>query len=123
MIWAAAPAEKDANMRLYEFDEASVKISKIVALANQLKTDLESGKISPGYTVDNLLRYFYMYDVILDRKDLYSMIQTPPMREVISNIQGDEVIFKGQQGTSDEDLPADKSKEVVAKMAKSALNK
>jgi hypothetical protein len=111
-------------MRLFEFDTAKVTVSKIVTLANQLKNDLETGKITPEFTVDELLDYFYMYDVILDRRDLYSMIQTLPMQDVISNIQGDQVIFKGQeQPDSDIDMPADKSKDVVAQMAKSALKK
>lgn len=109
-------------MRLYEFDEAGAKIARIVALANQLKKDVDTGKVTPDFTVDDLLQYFYAYDVILDKRDLYSMIQTPPMKEVIANIQGDQVVFKGHQSEPDE-MPNDKNKEVVAKMAKSAMKK
>ena len=108
-------------MRLYEFDGKldSAKVSKIVALTNQLKTDLDNGEIGPDFTTDHLLKYFRMYDVVLDKTDLYNMIKVPPLRDVITNIQGDKVVFKGQDDGSE--APEDENKSVVAQMAKKAL--
>ena len=42
-------------MFLFEFDQDSALVSKIVALTNQLEQDLEDGKIGNDYTVDQLL--------------------------------------------------------------------
>lgn len=107
-------------MRLYEFDRDldSAKITKIVALTNQLKNDLDSGEIGEGFTTDVLLDYFRKYDVVLDKTDLYNMIKVPPLNTVISNIQGDKVVFKGQ--ASDNEAPEDENKKVIAQMAKKA---
>lgn len=103
-------------MRLYEFDDTKPIVTKIVAATDQLKKDVDSGK-AKDWKLDQLLDYFQRYDVILDPKDLYNMIKKDPLKQVISNIQGQDVVFKGQQQPT---APADQNKEVVAKMADQA---
>lgn len=106
-------------MRLYEFDENSATVSKIVALTNQLEQDLEDGEIPTEYSLDDLIDYFREYDVILDAEDLYNMIKQPPLNALIQNIQGDKVVFKGQSTTATP--PEDENKKVVSQMAKNAM--
>lgn len=74
------------------------------------------------FTVDDILEYFQTYDVILDREDLYNMIKVPPLKNVIDNIQGDTVIFKGQESEATE-MPDDPEaeKKTVKQMAKRAM--
>jgi len=110
-------------MFLFEFDQDSALVSKIVALTNQLEQDLEDGRIGTDYTVDQLLDYFQNYDVILDVQDLYNMIKVPPLKTVIKNIQGDKVVFVGQEETKKKyDTSAGDDKKTVAAMAKRAMN-
>jgi hypothetical protein len=106
-------------MRLYEFDENSATVSKIVALTNQLEQDLEDGEIPTEYSLDDLIDYFREYDVILDAQDLYNMIKQPPLNSLIQNIQGDKVVFKGQSTTATP--PEDENQKVVSQMAKNAM--
>ncbi len=109
-------------MFLFEFDQDSALVSKIVALTNQLEQDLEDGRIGTDYTVDQLLDYFQNYDVILDVQDLYNMIKVPPLKTVIKNIQGDKVVFVGQEESSPKyDAPEGDDKKTVAAMAKRAM--
>ena len=109
-------------MFLFEFDQDSALVSKIVTLTSQLEQDLEDGRIKPGYTVDQLLDYFQKYDVILDVNDLYNMIKVPPLKTVIKNIQGDEVVFVGQEESKKTyDAPESDDKKTVAQMAKRAM--
>lgn len=110
-------------MRFFEFanDEAPL-VAKIVTVTDQLKSDLNNGKIKGPWTVDQLLDYYQKYDVVLDKNNLYTMIQTDPLKGVISNIEGDQVIFKGMQGMpATSSPPPEKSKDVVSKMAQHAL--
>jgi hypothetical protein len=72
-------------------------------------------------TTDQLLDYFQDYDIILDVTDLYNMIQVPPLKQVIANIKGDEVIFKGQPDGSDNPEQKTEQEKTVAKMAKKAM--
>ena len=107
-------------MRLYELDPQNALATKIVAATDQLKNDLEKGKVQPNWTLDKLLDYFQNCDIILDPKDLYNMIKQPPLKNVISNIQGNNVVFKGQASSAE--MPGDQSKQVVAQMAQSAMS-
>lgn len=93
---------------------------KIVALTNQLQQDLEDGEIGEDFTVDQLLDFFQQYDVILDVNDLYNMIKVPPLKSLIKNIQGDHVIFVGQEEEKTNHPETSDNKETVKKMAKRA---
>lgn len=103
-------------MRLFEFTDPIV--TQLVALTDQLKTDIDSQKLPSEIPVDRLLDYFRKYNLPLDVNDLYDMIKKPPLKNLIANIQGGQVIFKGHQepeSTEDEDA------KIVKQMAKSAM--
>ena len=107
---------------MFLFELADPASAKLIVLVNQLKTDVENGIIDPSsYTTDEFLTYLQEKgDIVLDVTDLYDMIKNPPLNTVISNIQGDQVIFKGQEETQ----PAQdqsQSQQVVQQMAQSAM--
>ena len=104
-------------MLLWEFEDALV--TKIVTVSDQLKSDLDSGKIQGNWTLDQLLNYFQDYDIILDPDDLYNMIQKEPLKKVIANIQGDEVVWKGMETP---ETPTDQNQKVVKQMAQRATD-
>ncbi len=93
-------------------------ITKLVAIADQLKSDLEQGEADPNMLVPDFLQYLKKYDIIYDKTDLYDMIKKLPLKNLISNIQGDKIVFKGF-GTP-EAPPKDESQGIVAGMAKKA---
>lgn len=109
-------------MRLYELEDPNSLVNKIIVVTDQLKTDLDNGDVSPDWTVQDLLQYFQNYDVILDKTDLYNMIQKPPLNKVINNIEGDQVVFKGLEMPDTENAPGENEK-VVQQMAQNALQK
>ena len=111
-------------MRLFELTNTDPIVTRLVAISDQLKTDLDSGEIGPEVTTDQLLKYLSNYDIVVDVTDLYNMIQKPPLKNVISNIQGDSVVFKGHEGDgSVNNAPEDENQKVVAKMANQAASK
>lgn len=103
-------------MRLYEF--ADPMITKLVVIADQLKSDLEKGEADPNMSVPDFLQYLKKYDIIYDKTDLYDMIKKLPLKNLISNIQGDNIVFKGF--STPKAPPEDESKSIVAGMAKKA---
>lgn len=113
-------------MFLFELDASqdSSSSAQMVALINQLEQEIADGEVDPNnYSVDDLLDYFQEYDIILDVDDLYNMIKVPPLKDVITNIKGDKVVFKGHPDKTVLDQPEDEDKKTVAKMAKHALKK
>lgn len=101
------------------------KLVKLIAATDQLRTGLENQQITDNWPVEALLTYFRKFDLVLSKNDLYSMMQTKPLKNIVSNIEGDTVIFKGlpQEPQQPESPPPEQSKEVVKKMAKSAMTK
>lgn len=108
-------------MRLYEFAGPDPMVTKLVAVGDQLKSDLEKGQADPNMAVPDFLQYLKKFDIIYDKTDLYDMIKQLPLKNLISNIQGDKIVFKGF-GTP-EAPPEEESKKVVAGMAKHAVGK
>ena len=109
-------------MRLFELDQEKATVARIVALTNQLKQDLDKGKIdAENFSTDQLLNYFRKNDIILDRDDLYSMVKQRPLKDVVTNIKGDNVVFKGFANV--DTAEPDENKKTISKMAKHALNK
>ncbi len=107
-------------MRFTEFAEPNPLVPKIIAVSDQLKSDMESGQIDSNMSVDELLGYFQQYDVVLDKAGLINMVKNPPLKNIISNIKGDQVVFKG---FDDMDQPTDdgENQKIVKSMAQSAL--
>ena len=111
-------------MRLYEFvspDEDNARAVEIIAVSNELKQDVESRKVDPAnYTTDELIDYYDQRGIILDPQNLYDMIQKPLLKGIISYIQGDKVVFKGEEPIDTTDTP-DQNQSTVADMAQSAM--
>jgi hypothetical protein len=106
-------------MFLFEFDQLSPLKIKLVAIIKQIQADIDSDTLSSNWTVDELLQYFRGYELIIDKSDLYDLIKTPPLNKFISNIKGDQVIFKGQ---TDPEVPDEsESNKVIKQMAKKAM--
>lgn len=105
-------------MRLYEFAGPDPMVTKLVAVSDQLKTDLETGEADVNMSLPDFLQYLKKFDIIVDKTDLYDMIKKLPLKNLISNIQGDKIVFKGF-GTP-EAPPEDESKKIVAGMAQQA---
>lgn len=104
-------------MRLFEF--ADPIITKLVAVSDQLKTDLTQDQTKSDMSVEELLDYLQKYDITIDKMDLFNMIKKPPLKNIIQNIQGDKVIFKGFQ---EPEAPDDQQQKVVQQMAKKAVD-
>ena len=111
-------------MRLYEFvdaDENNARAVEIIAVSNELKQDVENRKIDPAnFSTDELINYYDERGIILDPQNLYDMIQKPLLKGIISNIEGDKVVFKGEEPIDTTDTP-DQNQETVANMAQSAM--
>ena len=105
-------------MLLFEFTGPDPLLIHLVATIGQLKSSIDAGQEKPDWTVDELLQYLKDSDIILDREDLLDMIQGPPLNHSISNIQGDNVIFRGQSEVDDgAEQDPDENKKIVKQMA------
>lgn len=94
-------------------------VTKLVAITDQLKSDIDKKKIKNQMSVRGFIKYLSDYDIVIDKNDLYTMVKKAPLSKFISNIEDDKIVFKGQE-KSKKPEDTDKNKEVVKQMAKSA---
>jgi hypothetical protein len=106
-------------MRLFEIDNSDPLVVKLIAVSDQLYTDLLNGETDPDMTTEELLQYLQKYDIVLDKTDLYNMIKKPPLNKIISNIQADKIIFKNIN--SPEAPDQEQSNQIVKQMANQAV--
>jgi len=102
-------------MLLFEFDDP--QDSNLVVAVDRLAHDLDSGKIVDEWTVEQLLNYLEEYDIILDVSDILKLYKKPPMKKVISNIQGDKVVWRSDNMPTDSGNPTDSNEKTVKQMA------
>lgn len=108
-------------MRFYEFSGASTQDIQLVAVVDQLKTELENGDQDiQNMTTDDLLDYLSSQDIVMDKTDLYELIKKPPMSNLIKNIQGDKIVFKGEEDNEQQPDDDTDQQNVVKSMADQA---
>lgn len=105
-------------MYLFELADPDPLLVKITAITSQLKSDLENDKTKKDWTVQELLDLYNDHGIVLAKSDLYNMIKKPPLNKTITNIQGDKVVFKGQEEMGSPDT--DQNQKVVSQMAQDA---
>lgn len=108
-------------MRLYEFVGDDPLKVKLVAIADQLKDRYLHA--SKPMSVDAFLQLMNDNDISVDISDLRDMISKEPLVNIIDDIKGDEVIFKGQKTSTGEPMSVDTAEKTVEKMAQRASQK
>lgn len=103
-------------MRFVEFANADSEQNSLVVAVDQLKSDLDSGKLMPEMPTDLFLRYLRKYGVFLDTSNLYDMYQEEPFSGVIQDVNDRAVTFKGQDAP-EVDEPQDEKQQTVKQMA------
>lgn len=123
-------------MYLFEFDDSRKEedqVDAILVAAKRLEDLQKTGKIDDYklHDLNNLVKFLNKYltssnssIITLSTGDIRKMVSSPenPFKKSIKNIQGEKVIFKGEEEVAPpESPPPEQSKEVVGKMAKSAM--
>lgn len=109
-------------MRLFEFAGDDPLRIKLATVTKQLQDRVE--KTGQAIETDQLLNFFRHNDIVIDKADLYDIVQKEPLKNIIKNVNKDEVTFFGQE---DEDTMAldaepDEAEKVRQQMAKKAMS-
>ncbi len=109
-------------MKLFEFDDSNSLRIKLVAVTNQLKAEVEHNPES-SMTTDELLELLKQNDITIDKSDLFNIVAKDPLKNIIKNINGDEVLFKGQSeaGAGLSEPEVSDTQKTVSTLAKKAM--
>lgn len=121
-------------MLLFEITENRLFV-KLIALVSDIKHSLEhdTHRKSPWMNnVDEFLDYLADHDIIIDRGDFIDMIKNErgPLSSVISNVQGDEIVWRDGDENSDDienaatdaEIDQQTNQDIVSGMAQKALS-
>lgn len=88
-----------------------------------LKRAGDTASVKP-MNVDSFVKIARDNGINMDRERLMTMAQQEPLNNIISNIQGDEIIWKGSETTtsSGETMSVDQARKKVDQMAKRAID-
>ena len=108
-------------MRLFEFADSNPLRVKLAAVVSQLKSRIEDTNTTEPMTTDAFLELLANNGIQLEKSDLYDMVKKDPLSNLIQNINGHEVIFKGQTSNEEGDLDPGENEKTREKMAKAAM--
>jgi hypothetical protein len=109
-------------MLLCEFGDDDPLRIKLVAVTSQLKARIKDSNTTKPMSTDTLLSLLKDNDIIIDKSDIYDMIKKEPLQNIIDDIKGNDVIFKGQRAAA-KVMEPDQAEDIVSKMAKRAASK
>ena len=106
-------------MRIFEFAGDDPLRIKLATVTKQLQDRVE--KTGQTISTDQLLNFLRQNDIVLDKSDLFDMVQKEPLSNIIKNVNKDEVTFIGQEDEVSAEPMPDEAEKVRKQLAKSAL--
>ena len=107
-------------MRIFEFAGDDPLRVKLVAICDQL----ENRVTSEGQTMstDEFLKILSSKGISIGISDLFDMVKKPPLSNIIDNVNKNEIIFKKQAPTQDEEPDASEMEKTRQQMASKQLS-
>lgn len=112
-------------MKLYEFEDIDRDAIRLTGIISQMLSRIEDTGFKKEYNLKSLLNTLSERGYDIDREEFLDMIKNPPLKNIIANIKGDRVIFRGAEEETDDSLAVDKDETsgTLEKMAKRAEKK
>lgn len=109
-------------MRLFEFAGDDPLRIKLATVAKQLQDRVE--RTGQSISTDQLLNFLQHNDIVLDKADLFDIVQKEPLKNIIKNVNKNEVTFIGQEDEAEMSLDAkpDEAEKVRQQMAKKSMS-
>ena len=109
-------------MLIREVAGADPDINRLVALSQFLLGRAEDTDAQKTISVGSFLNLAANMGISLTRDRLIDLIQQPPLNGVISNVQGDDVVFQGSEAQVTDTMTVDQAQKTVDSMAKRAID-
>jgi len=115
-------------MRIHEFvneeeDEDDEGSEEIAAVSQLIADQTEDADSESKISLDSFIHILNKMGISQSKESLTDMVGNGSFSDVIKNINGEEVMFKGQQEIDPEIMSVDKARDTVNDMAKRSMNK
>jgi hypothetical protein len=109
-------------MKLYEFEPESVDATILTGVVGQYQNRSEDTGYKNRINLDVVLNALNERGLNVDKELFLKMIKNPPLSNIVANVDGDNIVFKGADDVESEP-DGEKQADLVDKMAKSTLKK
>lgn len=110
-------------MLLYEFVEDNTDMIVLTGVVSQIYNRIKDTGFDKKYSLDALLNTLSDRGIDLDREKFIEMVKHQPLKNLIANVEGDSVVFKGESSEDSENVDMDDTTGTLEKMAKRAEKK
>ena len=112
-------------MRLYEFVEDDSLRVKLTGSVSQLIGRIRDTNTDKPYSLKALLTRLADDGISVSEEQFRQMIKNAPLKNLVANVKGDKVIFKGSGDTGEDDsaIEPDDTTGTLKKMANRATKK
>jgi len=110
-------------MRLVEFETSSANTEELAALSQFLLARADDTGAQKKISVPAFLKLAADMGISMTRDQLIAQADQPPLNNLISNIEGNEISFKGDETVDDATMSVDQARATVNQMSKRALGK
>jgi len=110
-------------MKIMEVVDEDPSIAKLTALAQFVSERTKETDAEIGMSVDAFIELAHDMGVSVSQNNLYDLIKTPPLNNLVKDISDNKILFYGQNTGSEsgsEKMSVDQSQKIVSKMAKRA---
>lgn len=109
-------------MKLVEFTISDKNSEQLTVLSQFLLSRAKDTDSQKRISVQAFLKIAADMGISFTRDQLLNQVAQPPLSNLIDNVEGDEIVFKGDD-TAAAAMPVSKAQDVVGKMSKRALSK
>lgn len=110
-------------MLLNEFDNHNSLKVKLSSIVSHIRSRREDSGAKKPITVKSFINVLRDNDIYVNRNELLDMIKSAPLKNIIHDIKGDDILFKGDVIDRRSDSDRDKQQDTVEKMASRAATR
>lgn len=117
-------------MKLFEFDPKVDEFDKddplrvaTTAALSRVRADIEDSAYKGKFTVDALKQELEKNGVRMNKAQMIELLKQEPWKNLISDIKGDKVLFKGDPDDDQSNMEPDDTTGTMKKMAKRSSKK
>lgn len=97
---------------------------KLTAIVSQIHSSSRDQGFKKPFSLKAMLNKLRDNDISLSAQQFREMIEEDPLKNLIANVKGDDIIFKGDKDSSNDELETpDANTNTLDKMAKRAADK
>jgi hypothetical protein len=111
-------------VRLYEFasdiPNTDALATKFTAIISQFKKRLDDTNTDEPTMIQSLVNLLNQHGLDTDEEQIRALAGKPPLNNLISNIQGDQVVWVDHDTSSEQDVQDVKDKDMLKNLATSS---